>query len=104
MDYITNLPILRDIDIEGFFIRMNEIDFEGQRLSDKLYKVIIRIFLVLAIIISYTTQRLSNGTITLLVGTFIAILICVPSWPYFNRNHIKFQAHKPENKFDEFKK
>lgn len=104
MDFITNLPILRDLDIEGFLIRMNEIDFEGQRLSDKLYKVIIRIFLVLAIIISYTTQRLSNGTITLLVGTLLAILICVPSWPYFNRNHLKFQPHKQENKFDEFKK
>lgn len=103
MDFITNLPILRDIDIEGLFIRMNEIDFEGQRLSDRLHKVIIRIFLVLAIIISYTTQKLSNGTITLLVGTLISIVICVPSWSYFNRNHIKFQEHKPENKLDEFK-
>ena len=40
---------------------MNEIDFEGQRRSEIIYKVILTVCLVVSILVSFVTQRLKDG-------------------------------------------
>ena len=71
--------------------------------STKLHKWIIRFFLVIAIIVSYYTQRLSNGTYIIIIGTILAIILTTPSWGIFNQNKLNWKEHKPENKVDSSK-
>lgn len=103
MDFLNNLPFIKDIDFEALSIKINEIDFEGQKKSEKLHKWIIRFCLVIAIIVSYYTQRLSNGTYILIVGTIIAMILTTPSWGIFNQNKLNWKEHKAENKIDNLK-
>jgi len=100
MEFLSNLPIIKDIDFELISIKLNEIDFEGQKRSEKMHKWIIRFFLVVAIIVSFITQRISNGTYIIILGTVLAMIITAPSWGMFNQNNLKWKPHKPDNKID----
>jgi hypothetical protein len=72
MEYI---PILRDIDFEAFWTRMNEMDFVGQKRAERYYKVILTITLIISAIVSYTNQRMQHGVIGMGIGFFIALLV-----------------------------
>lgn len=98
MKYLENIPIIGGIDFQKYYIRMNEMDFEGQKQSEKDYKRIILLFLIIGSILGYATQSMSKGVYTILLGTLIAIIITIPSWPRYNRNHLKWLPHNPENK------
>lgn len=98
MDFIYKLPIIRNIDFEAFSIRMNEIDFEGQKTCEYLYKLIIRIFLVAAVCFSFYTQQMRHGVYLIILGTFFAVFVCAPSWPWFNKHPLKWLPHVKENK------
>lgn len=89
-----------NIDFEKLLIKINEIDFKGQEKNENLYKLIIRIFLFIAIVVSFVTQKLQNGTVIILLGTLISIIVCVPAWSCFNKMNIKWIQHKEENKFE----
>lgn len=90
MNFIYNLPIIRDIDFELLDIRMNEIDFKGQDLCERVYKYTIIISFVIALIYSYSTQQMSNGVYIIFAGTLLSFILCVPSWPCYNKNPVKW--------------
>ena len=37
------------------------MDFEGQILSERIYRIILVVFTIIAMIVSYITQRLCHG-------------------------------------------
>ena len=75
---------------------MNEMDFEGQVLAEKLYLIILVFFTIIAIRVSYFTQRLCHGVYIL---CFALILYrCLPSWPMYNRHQFKWIKYVPEEK------
>ena len=90
MEYIYNLPIIRDIDLEALGIRMNEMDFEGQTLSETIYRYIIGFSLFVSLIVSFYTKVMSNGVYIIILGTLIATIASVPSWPCYNKNPINW--------------
>ena len=51
MEYINKY-----IDLEKFWIRMNEMDFEGQVLAERLYRIILVLFTIIAIL-SYQSSN-----------------------------------------------
>ena len=85
-------------DFEKFWIRMNEMDFEGQLLAEKLYRIILVIFTIIAIIVSYITQRLCHGVYILCFGLVLSLLLCLPSWPMYNRHQLKWLKYVPQDK------
>ena len=85
MDFLNNF-----FDFEKFWIRMNEMDFEGQALAEKLYRIILVIFTIIAMAVSYMTQQLSNGIYILCGGLIFTLLVCLPSWPIYNRQQLKW--------------
>lgn len=81
-------------DIEKFNIRMNEIDFEGQKLSQKLFRIILTTALIIAMIVSYLYQKLKYGTFILTGGFVLSLILCLPSWPIYNKHHLKWLSHE----------
>ena len=95
MEYLN-----RFYDFEKFWIRMNEMDFEGQALAEKLYRILLVIFTIIACIFSYMTQKLSHGVYILCGGFALTLLICLPSWPMYNRQQLKWLKPKEKPKED----
>ena len=104
MEFFYNLPIIKDLDLEAFGIRMNEMDFEGQNLSETVYKYVIGFSLAVAICISFYTKCMSNGVYIIILGTILATIATVPSWPCYNKNPLKWLPYvkpKPTEVSDE---
>ena len=95
MDFLN-----RFFDFEKFWIRMNEMDFEGQSLAEKLYRILLVILTIIAMIISYMTQQLSHGVYILCGGLILTLLVCLPSWPMYNRQQLKWLKSKERAKED----
>ena len=95
MDFLNKF-----IDFEKFWIRMNEMDFEGQSLAEKLYRILLVIFTIIAMIVSYMTQQLSHGVYILCSGLILTLLVCLPSWPMYNRQQLKWLKSKERAKED----
>ena len=95
MEYINKY-----IDLENFWIRMNEMDFEGQVLAERLYRIILVLFTIIAMIVSYYTQKLSDGVYILCGGFILSLLLCLPSWPMYNRQQLKWLKPKEKPKDD----
>ena len=93
MDYLKKF-----FDFEKFWIRMNEMDFEGQILSERLYRIILVTFTIIAMIVSYMTQKLCHGVYILCFGLLLSLLICLPSWPMYNRHQLKWLKYVPQDK------
>ena len=85
-------------DFEKFWIRMNEMDFEGQILSERIYRIILVSFTIIAMIVSYMTQKLCHGVYILCFGLLLSLLICLPSWPMYNRHQLKWLKYVPQDK------
>lgn len=79
---------------------MNEMDFEGQSLAEKLYRILLVIFTIIAMIVSYMTQQLSHGVYILCGGLILTLLVCLPSWPMYNRQQLKWLKSKERAKED----
>ena len=95
MDFLNSF-----FDFEKFWIRMNEMDFEGQSLAEKLYRILLVIFTIIAMIVSYMTQQLSHGVYILCCGLILTLLVCLPSWPMYNRQQLKWLKSKERAKED----
>ena len=48
--------------------------------------------------VSYTTQHLCHGVYIMIGGLILSMLLCVPSWPFYNRNQLTWLKHKEEKK------
>lgn len=99
MEYLNKI-----FDWEKFSIRMNEMDYEGQKLAEKIYKIILAVALVFSIIVSYSTQKLKHGVYILVIGLALSLLLCLPSWPFYNRHHPKWVPYKKQDETDKKKK
>ena len=95
MDFLNSF-----FDFEKFWIRMNEMDFEGQSLAEKLYRILLVIFTIIAMLVSYMTQQLSHGVYILCGGLILTLLVCLPSWPMYNRQQLKWLKSKERAKED----
>mmetsp|Transcript_18285 Transcript_18285/g.26258 ORF Transcript_18285/g.26258 Transcript_18285/m.26258 type:complete len:82 (+) Transcript_18285:52-297(+) len=79
------------------------MDFEGQKLVEILLQVIITFFGAVGWILGYIKQDFFICFYAWLVGVVLSIIICVPDWPFFNRNPIKWTDSVPEKRKKEKK-
>ena len=88
--------IKKYIDVERLWIRMNEMDFEGQILAERLYRIILVVFTIVAMIVSYSTQKLCHGVYILCFGFILTLFLCRPSWPMYNKHQLKWLKYIPQ--------
>jgi len=63
-----------------------QIDFDGQRLAERLSTAILVLASVLALIAGFLQQDIYLTMWIGLAGTALAMLLVVPAWPVFNQN------------------
>ena len=58
------------------------MDFQGQRLSERMYQICIVMFAILGFVVGYGTGSFRAMMLTFGAGVVLAIVIAVPDWPY----------------------
>ncbi|CAF0787190.1 unnamed protein product [Rotaria sp. Silwood1] len=77
------------INIEWPFY--THMDFCGQKMAERLFQVIISLFGIIGFIIGYMMQQFSMTIYSVLLGTFVAVLLTLPPWPIYRNNPIQWQ-------------
>ncbi|KYQ89021.1 signal peptidase complex subunit 1 [Tieghemostelium lacteum] len=72
------------------------MDFQGQKLAERIYQYLIIICGIIGWIIGFIKQDFTYTFYFVAGGTGLACLLCLPDWPYLNRNPLNWQ--KPEVK------
>jgi len=72
----------------GFAVHM---DFEGQKLAERLFQVIVVAFGIVGWLYGYYVQDFFMTVLTLGAGFVLACLITLPAWPIYRRSPLKWQ-------------
>lgn len=77
-------------------LKDGQMDFVGQAKAQDIATIILWVCGVVGFIYGYITERFLNTFIVVLGGFIVSVVLCVPSWPAFNRNRLAFQTLKPQ--------
>jgi signal peptidase complex subunit 1 len=77
------------------------MDYPGQKLSEQIYIYLIPAFGSVAWVFGYFAQDFKITFAGWLVGLVLAMLICVPDWPIFNRHPTPWLEEIPTSKKNE---
>ncbi|WFD29789.1 hypothetical protein MSPP1_000802 [Malassezia sp. CBS 17886] len=66
------------------------IDFEGQRVAERIYQVILTTAAALGFIVGFVRQDLALTAYTFAGGILLSLAVCVPAWPLYNRYDVKW--------------
>ena len=72
--------------------KTHEQDFQGQKLSELMYQVIILLAAVVSFVIGYATSSFRTMMLIYGGGVVLAFVIAVPDWPYFNQHPQRWLA------------
>ncbi|XP_077533569.1 signal peptidase complex subunit Spase12 [Haemaphysalis longicornis] len=72
------------------------MDFEGQKVAEKIFQVVIVIFAVIGLAWGYIVQQFSYTVITLGIGFVISCLLTLPPWPVYRKNALPWQKVRDE--------
>eukprot|EP00823_Brevimastigomonas_motovehiculus_P002126 TRINITY_DN1350_c3_g1_i1.p1 TRINITY_DN1350_c3_g1~~TRINITY_DN1350_c3_g1_i1.p1 ORF type:complete len:122 (-),score=25.56 TRINITY_DN1350_c3_g1_i1:305-649(-) len=67
------------------------MDYKGQALAERLYQYIIAIFTIVGFIAGFIVQRFIVTAIFSFAGLVVAGVICLPEWPFLNRDPLPWQ-------------
>ena len=76
-------------------LKDGQMDFVGQAKAQNIATVLLWVCGVVGFVYGFFTERFLNTFIVVLGGFILSVVICVPSWPAFNRNRLAFQSTKP---------
>lgn len=67
----------------------SHIDFQGQKVAERTYQVILTIAGIIGFLVGFWTQQLSYAMFTVLGASAFTALIILPPWPFlFRKNPI----------------
>lgn len=66
------------------------MDYKGQELAELLYTYILNFGALLAFLIGYYYESFQYVIVIYATASGIALLLCVPDWPIFNKNKLKW--------------
>jgi hypothetical protein len=70
------------------------MDFEGQRLSERLYMAIIAAFGVLAFLLGVFTESFQTMMGCFGAGVMVAAAACIPDWAFYNTRPLEWLPAK----------
>ncbi|XP_071516019.1 signal peptidase complex subunit 1 [Panulirus ornatus] len=71
----------------GFSVHM---DFEGQKLAERLFQIIVVTFGAVGWLYGYYVQDFFMTVLTLSAGFVLACLVTLPPWPIYRRYPLKW--------------
>ncbi|KAI4720695.1 hypothetical protein E4T48_03084 [Aureobasidium sp. EXF-10727] len=71
-----------------------EIDFEGQRLVEMFCSVLLTTAGVIGFMVGFATQNIQYTLWILLAGAALTFVVCVPPWPFYNKDPVKWLPAK----------
>ncbi|CAF3443285.1 unnamed protein product [Rotaria socialis] len=84
------------IDIKWPF--STHVDFDGQKLAERLFQLIIILFASIGFFGAYVLQQFSIAVYSVLFGAFISVLFILPPWPIYRKNPIEWQTDMNSSK------
>ncbi|CAN8072081.1 unnamed protein product [Agarophyton chilense] len=66
------------------------MDLRGQYRSEKAFLLIMWPVTLLAALLTFALDRVNVMFFTFAAGLGLSALICLPEWPFFNRNALAF--------------
>ena len=67
-----------------------EMDYKGQQLSEYIYYVLTILFGGIAWVYGYIHEDFGLTVYGWSVGLGLALILCIPDWPFFNRNPVRW--------------
>jgi len=74
------------------------MDFQGQKLAEQIFQLLLIIFGSLGAICGYIMQDFKISLGILGAGVGLACVICLPDWPCFNRHALKWLPPQEDSK------
>lgn len=68
------------------------MDYQGQSRCESVYEAILILSAILGYAYGWYQQSFYHTFLICVAGFVIACLVCVPDWPFYNRNPLPFQA------------
>ena len=75
-------------------LKEGQMDFVGQAKAENFSTVVLWVCGLIGFVYGYIAERFLYTFLVLFAGLLFCGLVCVPSWPYFNRNRLAFQGAK----------
>ncbi|XP_037513713.1 signal peptidase complex subunit 1 [Rhipicephalus sanguineus] len=72
------------------------MDFEGQKVAEKIFQVVIVAFALAGLAWGYVVQQFSYTVISLGIGFIISCLLTLPPWPVYRKNPLPWQKARDE--------
>jgi signal peptidase complex subunit 1 len=69
---------------------MGAIDYQGQYLNEKLYQGIQILFAVIGVLYGFYTTFFIHTLAIFAVGLIVSAIVCVPAWPFYKQNQLKW--------------
>ncbi|XP_020252868.1 probable signal peptidase complex subunit 1 isoform X2 [Asparagus officinalis] len=66
------------------------MDWQGQKLSEKMMEIMLVIFSVVSFIVGYTIGSFQMMLFIYAGGVLLTALITIPNWPFFNRHPLNW--------------
>ena len=81
----------------GFWNKVGEIvcttqDFEGQRLAEHVYIVLISTCCLLGFVLSCITRQFMYTGYAALFSTILSIILVLPPWPWYNKHPVSWSS------------
>ncbi|KZV66103.1 microsomal signal peptidase [Peniophora sp. CONT] len=75
-----------------------KIDFEGQKLAERIYTLALAAITVLAFVVGLAAQDLRLTFAIVAVGSLGVCTVVVPPWPMFNKHPVQWLPKVEEKK------
>lgn len=72
-------------------LKEGQMDFVGQAQALRFFTLFVWFAGVVGFVYGFFTQRFMHTFAIMFAAAVIGAIICVPSWPCWNRNRIQFQ-------------
>ncbi len=74
-----------------------QMDFVGQYRAFWIYQVLLWVSGLVGFVVGLATDNFTNTFICVMTGFSLAVVICVPSWKWFNTHRIQFKEYKKDD-------
>ncbi|KAL9932291.1 hypothetical protein V8E36_008770 [Tilletia maclaganii] len=73
-----------------------KIDFQGQRLADRIGQETIALFAAMGFLAGYSTESLQLTMLIYGAGVVLALIASVPPWPIYNKHPTTWLPNRPK--------
>ncbi|XP_029205664.1 signal peptidase complex subunit 1-like [Acropora muricata] len=72
------------------------MDYEGQKLAERLFHIIILFFGIVGFLWGYYIQQFGATFLILAAGFLVSCLLVLPPWPMYRKHPLNWQRVRPE--------